>query len=255
MDGGRIPQTIWPHSEVGHNQHAKQELLSRVEFGSSESVFDTPKPTQLIQRMLTLATSTEGGDIVLDFFAGSGSTADAVLQKNAEDDGNRRFIAVQLPEPTGFDDFEFVSDITRARIAAAMDDVESPTLRSFKLAPSNFHDSSTSEETNGLFDLRETTLSTGEEDFDAIAAEILLKEGVPLDASWERTEAAGAPVISADGVAIVLSLDIADDIVEAALELEPRVVVFLEDGFAGADDVKTNAVATARDREITLKLF
>lgn len=249
---GRVPESFWPYSEVGHTQDAKKELLERVKFGSSESVFDTPKPTRLIRRMLALATSADEGDIVLDFFAGSGSTADAVLQQNAEDDGNRRFIAVQLPEPTGFDDFEQVSDITRARITTAMEDVGSSALRSFKLASSNFLDDSTHEPTD-LLDLRDTTLAAGADAFDAIAAEVLLKEGVPLDAAWERVEADGAAVISAGGVAVVLSLDITDEIVESALELDARVVVFLEDGFAGVDAVKANAVTNARNREITLK--
>jgi adenine-specific DNA-methyltransferase len=132
VNQGRVPQTLWPYGEVGHNQDAKKELLKRVTFGSSDSVFDTPKPTQLIRRMLTLATSPNAGDVVLDFFAGSGSTADAVLQHNAEDGGDRRFIAVQLPEPTGYDDFATVSDITRSRIGAANEEVGGPGVRSFR---------------------------------------------------------------------------------------------------------------------------
>lgn len=253
---GRVPQTFWSYSEVGHNQDAKKELLARVEFGSSDSVFDTPKPTRLIRRMLTLATSVDAGDVVLDFFAGSGSTADALLQQNAEDGGNRRFISVQLPEPTGHDDYEHVSDITRARIAAAIDAVGgqlhgSAGVRSFHLEGSNFGDDTTADPTD-LFDLRETTLH-GREPTDAVAAEILLKEGVPLDAPWERSQAGGAPVIAADGVAVILCLDVTDEVVRDALAAEPRVVVFLEDGFAGADAVKANAVTNARNLGITLK--
>jgi adenine-specific DNA-methyltransferase len=248
---GRVPQTFWPYSEVGHNQGAKQELLKRVEFGSSDSVFDTPKPTQLIRRMLALATSADAGDVVLDFFAGSGSTADAVLQQNAEDGGNRRFIAVQLPEPTGHDDYAQVSDITQARIAAAMQELSASGLRSYRLDESNFRHESA--DPTSLFDLRERTLRDGERATDAIAAEVLLKEGVPLDAMWDRGEAGGAPVISAGGVAVVLSLAITDEVIADALALGARVVVFLEDGFAGADAVKANAVTTARNLFITLK--
>jgi adenine-specific DNA-methyltransferase len=253
---GRVPQTFWPYSEVGHNQDAKKELLARIEFGSSDSVFDTPKPTRLIRRMITLATSADAGDVVLDFFAGSGSTADAVLQQNAEDGGNRRFISVQLPEPTGHDDYEYVSDITRARITAAITDVSDqhqagPGLRSFHLDGSNFRDDASADPVD-LFDLRETTLD-GRELNDAIAAEVVLKEGVLLDATWERRQAGGALMITADGVAVILCLDVTDEVVREALADEPRVVVFLEDGFAGADAVKANAVTNARSVGITLK--
>jgi adenine-specific DNA-methyltransferase len=253
---GRVPQTFWPYSEVGHNQDAKKELLKRVEFGSSDSVFDTPKPTQLIRRMLALATSANASDVVLDFFAGSGSTADAVLQQNAEDGGNRRFVAVQLPEPTGYTDYERVSDITRARIAAAVDEVGgqlhgAPGVRSYRLDASNFRDETA--DPADLFALHANTLRDGEHDMDAIAAEVLLKEGVSLDAEWERGEAGGASVITANSVAVVLSLDITDEVVDYALALGARVVVFLEDGFAGADAVKANAVTKARNLFITLK--
>jgi adenine-specific DNA-methyltransferase len=252
MDGGRVPQTIWGHSEVGHNQTAKQELINRVKFASAESTFDTPKPTALVRQMLRLATSPASSDIVLDFFAGSGATADAVLQQNADDEGDRRLIAVQLPEPTGFDDYAFVSGITRARIVAAMEEAGSSGLRCFRLEASSFR-SDTSAGQEELFELHDTTLTGGEPGNETIAAEVLLKEGVSLDTAWNRSDAGGAAVISAGGVAVVLSLDITDEIVEAALALGARVVVFLEDGFAGADAVKANAVTNARNREITLK--
>ena len=82
---------------------------------------------------------------------------------------------------------------------------------------------------------------------------MLLKEGVPLDAPWNGIGAGGARVIEAGGVAVVLSLEITDQVVADALALGARVVVFLEDGFAGADAVKANAVTNARNLGITLK--
>lgn len=249
---GRVPESFWPYVEVGHNQDAKKELLKRVTFGSSDSVFDTPKPTKLIRRMLTLATSSDGGDVVLDFFAGSGSTADAVLQHNAEDGGNRRFISVQLPEPTGYDDFPVVSDITRARINAAIEEVGGQGVRSYRLADSNFRGDVGMEPTD-LFDLSESTLLDAEQSAEAIAGEVLLKEGVPLDARWTESTAGGTPVIEACGVAVVLSTEITDQVAADALGLGARVVVFLEDGFAGADAVKANAVTNAKNLGITLK--
>ena len=252
---GRVAETFWSYSEVGHNQEAKKELLAQVKFGSSDSVFNTPKPTRLIRRMLNLATNPNSADVVLDFFAGSGSTADAVLQQNAEDGGNRRFVAVQLPEPTGYDDYTVVSDITRTRIEAAMKDVGSTSgLRSLRLDESSFR-GPTHTDGGDLFDfdLSESTLTSDQVDLGAVASEVLLKEGVGLDTPWERRTAGGADVVVAGGVAVVLSLDISDLVVAEVLEYTPRVVVFLEDGFAGNDAVKANAFTNSKNLGITMK--
>jgi len=89
---GKIGWTWWPNSEVGHNQEATQELRNLLEL----PVFDFPKPVRLLKRIIALAS--KDNDIVLDFFSGSATTAHAVMQLNAEDGGNRKFIMVQLPE-------------------------------------------------------------------------------------------------------------------------------------------------------------
>ncbi len=89
------PMTIWKYNEVEHSQEAKQKLKKLFD---GKSFFDYPKPVKLIKRMLELYTNKD--DIILDFFSGSATTAHAVMQLNAEDGGNRRFILVQLPEPT-----------------------------------------------------------------------------------------------------------------------------------------------------------
>jgi adenine-specific DNA-methyltransferase len=91
---GITPLTIWYHKDVAHNQEAAQELRKLFD---GELFFQTPKPIRLIERIIRLGS--DYSDIILDFFAGSGATGDAVLQMNAEDGGNRRFILVQLPEP------------------------------------------------------------------------------------------------------------------------------------------------------------
>ncbi|MCY4576944.1 MAG: site-specific DNA-methyltransferase [Candidatus Kaiserbacteria bacterium] len=85
---GLVSKTIWYRAEVGDNQEAKQEIKNL--FKGSDTLFDTPKPTRLIKRMLQLAT--DDNDIILDFFAGSGTTGHATLALNAEDGGNRKFI-------------------------------------------------------------------------------------------------------------------------------------------------------------------
>ena len=125
-------------------------------------------------------------------------------------------------------------------------------LRVERLAASNFRDA-TSADPEDLFDLRESTLDDGEHVMEYIAQEVLLKEGVRLDATWERHKAADAPVIVADGVAVVMSLELTQEIADAALALEPKVVVFLEDGFAGADAVKANTFTNAKNANIVMK--
>lgn len=90
---GRMVTNLWPYSEVGHTDEAKKELKSLF---NGEIPFDTPKPVRLIQRMVQI--STEANDIVLDFFSGTATTAQAVMQRNAEDGGHRKFILVQIPE-------------------------------------------------------------------------------------------------------------------------------------------------------------
>ena len=104
---GRVPTNLWPFSEVGHTDEAKKELMAI--FGG-KSPFDTPKPTRLIERILTIATNKNS--IVLDSFAGSGTTAHAVLKKNAEDGGNRKFILVELGD--------YAENITAERIRRVM---------------------------------------------------------------------------------------------------------------------------------------
>ena len=93
---GVVPQTLWFYDDVGHTQDAKKELLAILNFESSADVFVTPKPTKLIERVLQLATDNDS--IVLDSFAGSGTTAHAVLSLNAKDAGNRKFILVECEE-------------------------------------------------------------------------------------------------------------------------------------------------------------
>ncbi len=95
---GVVPQTLWQYNEVGHTQDAKQEIHDILRFENTTDVFSTPKPVALMERIMRIATKP--GDIVLDFFAGSGTTAQAVLNLNKEDGGNRRFILVSSTEAT-----------------------------------------------------------------------------------------------------------------------------------------------------------
>ncbi len=108
--------TIWYHKDVGHNQEAAQECRKIFD---DEQYFDTPKPVRLLKRIIEL--SVNGGDIILDFFAGSGTTAHAINELNIEDNGTRKYILVQLPEATDEKSeaykagFKKISDITIER--------------------------------------------------------------------------------------------------------------------------------------------
>ena len=93
---GVVPQTLWPYQEVGHTQDAKKELVAICHFEDSQSVFITPKPTRLLQRILEIATDKNA--LILDSFAGSGTTGHAVLALNKADGGARRFITIEMDE-------------------------------------------------------------------------------------------------------------------------------------------------------------
>ena len=92
---GMAPTSIMMFKDVGHSQEGSQEVTKLLEAGA----FDGPKPVRLLNRLLTLA-NTEKDSIILDFFSGSATSAHAVMQLNAEDGGNRKFVMVQLPEET-----------------------------------------------------------------------------------------------------------------------------------------------------------
>ncbi len=93
---GRVPQTLWFHREVGHTDEAKKEVNAILQFNSNSDVFITPKPTRLLMRILEIATDEDS--IVLDSFAGSGTTGHAVLALNAKDGGNRRFVLAEMED-------------------------------------------------------------------------------------------------------------------------------------------------------------
>ena len=116
---GVVPQTLWTYGEVGHTQDAKKQLLDVLQFASSGDVFSTPKPVQLMERILRIATKP--GDTVLDFFAGSGTTAQAVAKLNAEDGGSRRFILVSSTEATeGEPEKNLCRDVCAQRVRRVM---------------------------------------------------------------------------------------------------------------------------------------
>ncbi|MES5673756.1 site-specific DNA-methyltransferase [Acinetobacter baumannii] len=121
VQDGMVPTTLWPYQDVGHNQEGRQELKKLFD---EKGYFDGPKPTRLLSRILQVA-NTNKNSLILDFFAGSSTTAHAVMKMNAEDGGNRKFIMVQLPEKTDEKSeaykagYKTIAEISKERIRRA----------------------------------------------------------------------------------------------------------------------------------------
>jgi len=106
--GGKLPTNLWPYTEVGHTDEAKKQMLAIFD---GRATFDTPKPTRLIERILKIVGDPEA--LVLDSFAGSGTTAHAVLNMNKADGGNRKFILIEL--------MDYAESITAERVKRVID--------------------------------------------------------------------------------------------------------------------------------------
>jgi adenine-specific DNA-methyltransferase len=270
--------TIWKRDEVGDNQNARRIIR---EFFGDIGIFDTPKSIGLIKKMLILSTQRLPLDIafepeiILDFFAGSGTTAHAMLDLNKQDDGNRKFILVQLPEPTGREDYQIIADITKERVRRVIkklndeDAAREPGLfdenapeqdrgfRVFKLAESNFKpwDAGVPHDEKALvrqLELHIDHICPGRQAED-ILYEILLKSGFPLTAPVEMLTLAGKTVYSAVGGAFLICLEreLTIELIRAMTGRKPERVVCLDEGFAGNDQLKANAVQFFKTKGVT----
>lgn len=228
---GRVPQTLWFYKDVGHNQESKRELLELLPMESSDSVFETPKPTRLIRRILDVATSIDENDVVLDFFSGSGTTGHAIYAQNAVDGGNRRFVCVQLPAaleaPAVLKDgkrLDTIADMTKERLRRASKKIKSENpmfsgdlgFRVFKLDSSNIRAWEPKRD-----DLPQTLLDAAEhlkadrKERDVLY-ELLLKLGLDLTVPIEQTKIAGKTVhgIGAGSLIVCLADKIAREDIE-----------------------------------------
>lgn len=260
------PRTLWKKEDVGSNRTSKNELRSL--FPDSES-FDTPKPTKLILRMLQLATSKDENDIVLDFFAGSGTTGHAVYLANQEDGGNRRFVLVQLPEPIADGAFNSISEITKERLRRSAKNIASDTrtaldlgFRAFKLDLSNLR-AWNPESGNLEADLlaHQEHLLPGRSEQDLLY-ELLLKLGLDLCVPIQQQIIAGKSV-HAVGAGVLLAClaesitgneveELADGIINWHQKLAPEgevTCVFRDSAFAN-DVAKTNMAAILQQHGI-----
>lgn len=272
-----VPRTVWFYSEVGHTQSATQTLKTFV----PEIKFETPKPPELIRRMLEIATEPEEESIVLDFFSGSASTAHAVLDLNSVDGSKRKYIMVQLPEPCEEESearkagFNSIADIGKERIRRVIKKVEKeqtaetieakgdlirsqeePTVtdlgfKVLKLDRSNFDvwDGAQQEPTDEKLAKQ---LEAFVEHIDPKATqedilfELLLKAGFKPTEKIEKKEFAGKAVFSiAEGLLLIcLEDEITKELIETIAEAEPLQFICLDRGFKGNDQLKANAVQT-----------
>ena len=264
---GRTPENLWLSEFAGTTRNANSELKELFD----EPPFDTPKPTQLIRRMMVLAMRQDG-DIAMDFFAGSGTTAHAVLQQNSEDDVQRRFILVQLPENTGRTDHTTISDIAKERVrrvikklnsgdnnqlALGNDKKQDRGFKVFKLQSSNFKAWNAEQPKDDAELVKQLTLHVDHlvagRTQDDVLYELLLKSGFSLDTKVEKITLADKNVFSiADGAMLIcLEKELTPEVIKAMAEKKPERVVCLDAGFADNDQLKTNAVQTMKSKGVT----
>jgi len=273
---GVTPITLWKYEEVGHNHEANNDM-KKLELGG---IFSNPKPVRLLLQTLLLSTKNNTNDLILDFFSGSATTAHAVMKLNSEDGGNRKFIMVQLPEPTDNKEFPTICEIGKERIRRAGEkiigsevltspkndglfggtEVPPPLDIGFKVLKL---DSSNIKTWDSNFENLEQNLLDSVENIKSertpqdLLYEILLKYGLDLTLRVEEKTLHGKKVFIIGYGALIVCLDdeITLEVVEAIAKLKAEYkseitrVVFKDSSFADAV-VKTNALQVLKQFEI-----
>jgi adenine-specific DNA-methyltransferase len=255
---GLTPTNFWSHAYAGHTDTAHTEL--KALFG--KKVFDTPKPTLLIRRMLEHATGPDA--LVLDFFAGSGATAEAVLEQNLADGGSRRFILVQLPELVGRDGFDTIADITRARVRRVVErlgdalPVAARGFRAFKLSPPAIRPWPVVPMTaaRASAELRaQVDPAAPRGEAESVVFEVAARAGVPIGAPFSivAVAAAEATLFADDALCVCLAEPMTDAIAAALAERRPAVAVCLERAFGGDDGLRLRVRDRLREAGVVLR--
>lgn len=261
----RKTDTSW-WDNVGYTSTATSRLKKIME----SNVFNSPKPVDLILRMLKLFVTFDKEAIILDFFSGSATTAHAVMQFNAEDNGNRKFIMVQLPEIIDEKSeaynagYKNICEIGKERIRRAGEQIVKETgktdldigFKVFTLDSSNIKlwDPETANLEQDLFELQDN-IKEGRTKEDLLY-EILLKIGIPLTTPIEEVKVNDKVIYNVGFGSVILCLEdeIDLDIVHEMIKLKPEdfnsKVIFKETGFVN-DSVKTNAIQTLKKNGIT----
>jgi len=264
---GQCATNWWHHDEFGHNQGATDELN---ELFGIKQIFDNPKPTKLLKALIGLGNVSDE-DYILDFFAGSGTIAQAAIELNIESGGKHKFIMIQLPEPCDVDTpahksgYKSITEICLERVRRVIKKFESSNeeqkhdlgFRHYKLDKSNFkpwkaevvHDPKALQEQlfQHILHIREDRKS------EDILYEILLKSGFPLTTPIETISLADKIVHSvASGMLFIcLQKELTLEVIRAMAEQKPERIVCLDHGFAGNDQLKANAAQIFKTKGIT----
>ncbi len=259
VKGGITPMTLWKYSEVGHSQDATKKLK---ELFDEKSVFEYPKPVGLIERMIEISTSEK--DVVLDFFAGSGTTAHAVMDLN-KDGRNMKWICVQLPEVIEKDSeaykvgYKTIADIARERIKRAGKKIQKGDIgfKSYKLLSSNYRQWNTITDKDDEKEILKQSKLFLEKplidnfDEESVVYEILLKEGFDLNAKIKQEKGELKPwVVEEENKKVVITF--AKSISKAQidkLELSENDVLVCFDN-AINDTIKINIINTLNIKTI-----
>lgn len=242
---GQPVSNYWDN--IATNKEGKKEILDL--FG--DNFFDTPKPIKLILRMLKISTEPE--DIILDFFAGSSTTAHAIMQMNAEEGGNRKFIMVQVPEPCAENSiardtgYSTIAEISKQRIIYAAKKIQenNPSaifdggFRVFKLDNSSMKDVyyAPGDYNQNILDMIESNIKEDRTDLDLLFS-CILEWGMPLSLPYIEEVIDGVKIHNvADGDLIAcFEENINEDVIKkiASREQKPLRVVFRDSSFANS---------------------
>jgi adenine-specific DNA-methyltransferase len=266
------PTSAWTFKEVNSERGTEQFL----ELGFQKEEFPRPKPVGLLKRIIQFACRPAGNDIILDFFAGSGVTAQAVMEINEERGSSHKFILVQLPETTELGNFKTIAEVTRERVRrvgakiqaeqasqnslfASLTENRDVGFRAFQLTKSAFKtfDVSNDESSQPLssqlqLHIRSTEPNRGEDD---ILFEILLRAGfevtIPVEVIGDKSRKVFG--VQDRTLVICLSERITRELINEMVALSPVRVVCLDSSFESNDQLKVNAVETFKAKGITFK--
>ena len=238
-----------------------------------KDIFENPKPVELLTSFMKWNLETD--EIILDFFAGSGTTAHAVLDLNKEDGGNRKFICFQLPETTNEKSeafkagYETIAEIGKERIRRVIKKIQKGNdgkldfakskqdlgFKVFKLRPSNFKiwrsDRIESEEELLRQMEKHADPVAKDAEIDDILYELLLKSGKELTSEIENKD--GIYWINKNEIAIVLE-KIGEDIMKAVIDGKPGKLITLDRLFQNNDQFKTNTSLQMKDAGIEMRV-
>jgi adenine-specific DNA-methyltransferase len=249
---GAIPRSLLVDDRFGRTRTGSTEVAALM----GGPFFDNPKSTRLLGHLVRLFTND--GDTVLDFFAGSGTTAHAVHLENEKGVASRKYILVTLDEPTDpksyarLNGLEKVSEITIARLRAFHSLSDSGGFRVFRLGPSAFGSPAHLEEEQDLFNVSSLRAKRSKEE---LAHEMLLNLGVELGARIQTLNIDKVKCWVSGNVLIQVEGEPTLALTDLATEFKCSVIAILEDEFAGKDSLKSNLFFACKKLNITLKTF